>query len=219
MKSRLFFKLVLILALALAGCSAGETESAAPQTQPAADTATPPPPPEPAATSPATEPPPTPVRETTPTPAEFTLNSGAFKADQQIPARYACDGEDVSPPLVWKGAPAGTKSFALILDDPDAPGGVFTHWTLFNLPSSVSELAEGAASEATLEAQQGQTSWGKAGYGGPCPPSGVHHYIFTLYAVDSLLDLPAGASKKQLLSALEGHILAQTELTGLYGKP
>jgi len=217
MKSRLFFKLVLILALALAGCSTGETDSAAPQTQPAADTAKSPT--VLAATSPTAETLPTPVKETTPTPAEFTLGSSAFEADQQIPARYACDGEDVSPPLVWKGAPAVTKSFALILDDPDAPGGVFTHWTLYNLPSSVSELVEGAASEAALETQQGKTSWGKAGYGGPCPPSGVHHYIFTLYAVDSLLDLPAGASKKQLLSALEGHILAQTELTGLYGKP
>lgn len=218
MKSGLFFKLVLILALALAGCSGGDAESAAPQTQAATDTAAPPPP-EPTAPSPATETLPPAVEETVPAPVEFALASSAFEAGQQIPARYTCDGEDISPPLAWSGAPAGTESFALILDDPDAPIGTFTHWVLFDLPADVNELAEGASSEAALGPHQGKTSWGKAGYGGPCPPSGVHHYIFTLYAVDSLLDLPAGASKKELLSALEGQILAQVELAGLYGNP
>lgn len=210
MKPRKFFKLVLILPLALTGCSGGKTRSAATPTQPVQETAAPPS--LPAATT-------LPVAEDgAPAPAGFTLTSSVFQPDGQIPVRYTCDGEDLSPPLAWQGAPASTQSFALILDDPDAPGGTFTHWVLFDLPSGTTELAEDASSDAALAAHQGKTSWRKAGYGGPCPPSGTHHYVFTLYALDSPLKLSAGASKKELLSALEGHVLAQTKLTGLYSR-
>lgn len=147
------------------------------------------------------------------------LSSAAFEAGGEIPAKYTCKGENTSPPLSWSQAPAGASSFALIMDDPDAPRGVFTHWVLFNLPPDTRELAEGVPREGELAsgALQGNNGTGRTGYLGPCPPSGpAHHYRFTLYALDKTLDLAAGASKEQVLNAMQGHILAQGELVGTY---
>ena len=149
----------------------------------------------------------------------LTVSSSAFQEGAKIPARYTCEGQDISPPLTWSKPPAGTKSLALIVDDPDAPGGVFTHWVLFNLPPQTTELAEAIPTQAELPngARQGKTDFGRVGYGGPCPPPGrPHHYQFTVYALDQTLDLKAGASKRELIRAMEGHILAQDRLTGLY---
>lgn len=148
----------------------------------------------------------------------LVLKSSAFAHQGAIPSKYTCDGEDISPPLEWSGAPADTKSFALIVDDPDAPIGTFNHWILFNIPAGVNQLAEGISRQDTLAdgSRQGKTSWRKVGYGGPCPPSGTHRYFFTLYALDIMLDLPAGASKEQVLQAMSGHILAKGELMGTY---
>ena len=149
----------------------------------------------------------------------LTVSSSAFKEGDRIPAKYTCQGQDVSPPLAWGEPPAGTQSVALIVDDPDAPGGVFTHWVLFNIPPDSRELPEAVPTQAELAsgALQGKTDFGRIGYGGPCPPPGrPHRYQFTLYALDQPLGLEGGASKKQLLSAMEGHILAQGQLTGTY---
>jgi hypothetical protein len=149
----------------------------------------------------------------------LTVSSSAFKEGDRIPAKYTCQGQDVSPPLAWGEPPAGTQSVALIVDDPDAPGGVFTHWVLFNIPPDSRELPEAVPIQAELArgALQGKTDFGRIGYGGPCPPPGrPHRYQFTLYALDQPLGLEGGASKKQLLSAMEGHILAQGQLTGTY---
>lgn len=149
----------------------------------------------------------------------LTVSSSAFQEGDKIPAKYTCEGQDVSPPLAWSEPPAGTRSLALIVDDPDAPGGVFTHWLLFNIPPDSRELPEAVPTQAELAsgALQGQTDFGRTGYGGPCPPPGrPHRYQFTLYALDQPLDLEGGASKKQLLSAMEGHILTQGQLTGTY---
>ena len=149
----------------------------------------------------------------------LTVSSSAFKEGDRIPAKYTCQGQDVSPPLAWGEPPAGTQSVALIVDDPDAPGGVFTHWVLFNIPPDSRNLPEAVPTQAELAsgALQGKTDFGRIGYGGPCPPPGrPHRYQFTLYALDQPLGLEGGASKKQLLSAMEGHILAQGQLTGTY---
>ncbi len=149
----------------------------------------------------------------------LTVSSSAFQEGDKIPAKYTCEGQDVSPSLAWSEPPAGTRSLALIVDDPDAPGGVFTHWLLFNIPPDSRELPEAVPTQAELAsgALQGKTDFGRTGYGGPCPPPGrPHRYQFTLYALDQPLDLEGGASKKQLLSAMEGHILAQGQLTGTY---
>lgn len=146
----------------------------------------------------------------------FELTSPAFAAGQPIPTRYTCDGKDVSPPLRWSDPPPGTQSLALIMDDPDAPVGVWDHWLLFNLPPSIRDLPEKAAPPAG--ALDGKNSWGRTGYGGPCPPGGTHRYFFKLYALDTLLNLKAGAGKSELLKAMEGHILAQAELMGTYAR-
>lgn len=149
----------------------------------------------------------------------LTVSSSAFKEGDRIPAKYTCQGQDVSPPLAWSEPPAGTQSVALIVDDPDAPGGVFTHWVLFNIPPDSRELPEAVPTQAELAsgAKQGKNDFGRTSYGGPCPPPGrPHRYQFTLYALDQPLGLEGGASKKQLLSAMEGHILAQGQLTGTY---
>lgn len=149
----------------------------------------------------------------------ISLSSSAFKEGDRIPVKYTCVGQDVSPPLEWGQPPPETQTFALIVDDPDAPGGVFTHWVIFNISSDSRKLPEAIPAQAQLPdgALQGKNDFGRTGYGGPCPPPGrPHRYQFTLYALDQRLDLKAGISKKQLLSAMEGHILAQGQLTGTY---
>ena len=149
----------------------------------------------------------------------FSITSTAFADGAEIPVKYSCDGENVSPPLDWSEVPTGTASFALILDDPDAPVGVFTHWVIFNLPPDTRGLPEAAVKDSQVAsgALQGKSGSGKIGYFGPCPPRGTpHHYRFTLYALDKSLDLAAGATKDQVLQAMEGHILAQSQLTGIY---
>lgn len=146
----------------------------------------------------------------------LTLTSPVFAQGQPIPAKYTCDDQDISPPLHWGDAPAGTQSFALIMDDPDAPVGTWVHWVLFNLPAGLRDLPEKVAPpQGSLE---GKNGWGRAGYGGPCPPRGSHHYFFKLYALDTKLSLARGAGKAQLLTAMEGHILAQAELVGTYSR-
>ena len=149
----------------------------------------------------------------------LSLSSTAFKEGDRIPVKYTCDGEDISPPLVWGEPPHKIQTFALIVDDPDAPGGVFTHWVLFNVPGNVRQLGEGVPAQEQLQngTLQGKNDFGKVGYGGPCPPRGpAHRYRFTVYALDKPLDLKPSASKKQLLDAMKGHILAQGQLLGTY---
>jgi len=143
----------------------------------------------------------------------LALSSSAFGEGERIPERYTCDGEDVSPPLAWERAPADTVTYALIMDDPDAPAGTWVHWVLFNLPRDHDRLAEDVSAEVGTG---GKNSWGRTGYGGPCPPSGQHRYIFKLYALDTELALEAGADKEALLAAMEGHVLASDQLTGVY---
>ncbi len=152
-------------------------------------------------------------------PLSISLRSDAFDDGGAIPKRFTCDGDDVSPPLAWSEPPPRTKSLALIVDDPDAPAGTFTHWVLFNLPANRLSLEAGFASNQSAgPAKQGTNDFGKAGYGGPCPPSGTHHYIFHLYALDALLNLDTGAGRGAVLSALKGHILAEGRLTGTYAR-
>ncbi len=152
----------------------------------------------------------------------MTLTSAAFANNDTIPSQYTCDGKDISPPLAWSGAPAGTKSFALIHDDPDAPPGTWVHWIIFNIPSDSTSLPENLPKTAGLPsgARQGQVwgvdSFSRVGYWGPCPPSGTNRYFFKLYALDLLLDLPAKSTKPQLEAAMKGHILAESQLIGLY---
>ena len=137
----------------------------------------------------------------------------------EIPRKFTCDDADTSPALTWGTPPAGTQSLALIVTDPDAPRGSFTHWILYDVPPSTRELQEGVAKQAELPdgSRQGRNDFGNTGYGGPCPPGGSpHRYIFSLYALDSKLNLPPGASRKQVEGAMKGHVLAQGELTGKY---
>jgi Raf kinase inhibitor-like YbhB/YbcL family protein len=151
----------------------------------------------------------------------FQLTSTAIKEGQPIPELYTGDGQDVSPPLAWSGAPPGTKTYTMICDDPDAPRGTFTHWVAFNLPSAQQVLSEGTPTHVTLPdgGGQGTNDFGRTGYGGPAPPPGKpHRYFFRLYAVDDVLPLKAGATKPQVLSALKGHILGEALLMGTYGR-
>jgi Raf kinase inhibitor-like YbhB/YbcL family protein len=149
---------------------------------------------------------------------EIKITSSAFADGGMIPAKYTCDGADISPPLQWDAVPEGTKTIALINDDPDAPMGTWVHWVLYNLPANVKELAENVPPDKTLPngAKQGITDFRKIGYGGPCPPGGTHRYFFKLYALDTEIDLDAGADKEQLLKAMEGHILGKGQLIGKY---
>ncbi|MFC1938918.1 YbhB/YbcL family Raf kinase inhibitor-like protein [Chloroflexota bacterium] len=149
----------------------------------------------------------------------LSVSSSVFREGEVIPAQYTCQGQDVSPPLTWSQPPAGAQSLALIVDDPDTPAGVFTHWVIFSIPADSGGLPEAVPAQTELPsgALQGKNDFGRTGYAGPCPPSGrPHRYQFTVYALDSHLDLKAGASKEQLLSAMQGHILAQDRLTGRY---
>ncbi len=148
----------------------------------------------------------------------LSLSSPVFEAGGMIPSTYTCDGADISPPLQWQNVPAEAKSLALICDDPDAPVGTWVHWVLYELPGSETGLPEAVPPQEQLAngAKQGLNDFRKIGYGGPCPPSGVHRYFFKLYALDDFLHLPPGVTKSQLLKAMEGHILVQTQLVGKY---
>lgn len=151
----------------------------------------------------------------------FELRSSAFAPSGMIPKKYTCDGPDLSPALDWTDVPEGGKSLALICDDPDAPVGTWVHWVLFDLPPSINGLPEGIPPTETIEqgGSQGMNDFRKIGYAGPCPPPGKpHRYFFRLYALDEKINLPSGASKKDLMRAMEGHILGQTDLIGKYGR-
>lgn len=137
-----------------------------------------------------------------------------------IPKKFTCDGQDVSPALAWNDPPTGTETFALIVDDPDAPGGTWVHWVIFDLPGDARELREGMPKDRELPtgARQGRNDFGKIGYNGPCPPKGtVHRYFFKLYALNSKMNLKPGVSKGELERAMKGHTLAQAELIGKFG--
>jgi hypothetical protein len=153
-------------------------------------------------------------------PMTFQLTSTAFAEGIMIPSVYTCTGRNASPPLAWSEAPAGVKSFALIVDDPDASGGTWTHWVLYALPATAAGLPEDVPPGAAGPdgSRQGKNSWGNLGYGGPCPPSGTHRYFFRLYALDNLPDLAAGANAGQLDQAMQGHVLGYGELMGTYRK-
>ncbi len=149
------------------------------------------------------------------------VSSTAFSPGETIPKKFTCDGPDVSPQLKWNDPPANTQSIALIMDDPDAPGGTWVHWALYDLAANTRELPEGVAKQEQLSsgARQGRNDFGKIGYGGPCPPPGKpHRYFFKLYALDAKLGLKAGATKADVERAMKGHILAQAELIGKYGR-
>ncbi|MGC8602525.1 MAG: YbhB/YbcL family Raf kinase inhibitor-like protein [Desulfomonilaceae bacterium] len=146
------------------------------------------------------------------------VTSTAFQDGAMIPKVYTCDGQNISPPLSWSGVPTQTKSIALIMDDPDAPRGTWVHWVLFNIPPDTKDLPEKTPLGPSLAngARQGMNSWPKLGYGGPCPPSGIHRYYFKIYALDLVLPQQTGMTKAQLIKAMEGHILAQGQLMGKY---
>ena len=157
------------------------------------------------------------------------LSSPAFTEGGTIPKAFTCNGADKSPPLQWSGIPKAARSLVLICDDPDAPAGTWSHWVVFNLPPDVTSLEEGIAAELTAAPEprpavkqalrttmQGKNDFGKIGYGGPCPPSGTHRYVFRLYALDRGLDVPAGANRALVLKAIEGHVLAEGKLTAKY---
>jgi Raf kinase inhibitor-like YbhB/YbcL family protein len=152
------------------------------------------------------------------------LTSPAFADHAAIPSQYTCEGADISPPLAWSQAPAGTKSLALIIDDPDAPDPrapkmTWVHWVIVNLPAAARGLPEGAAERGMPPgAVQGLNDWKRAGYGGPCPPIGSHRYFHKLYALDTVLTGLERPTKAQLLSAMQGHVLAEAELIGTYQK-
>jgi len=149
------------------------------------------------------------------------MSSSAFEDGERMPVKYTGDGADVSPPLKWKNAPDNTKAFVLICDDPDAPVGNWIHWVLYDVPAETSELPEGIPATGTVleSAKQGNNDFRKLGYGGPAPPPGKpHRYIFTLYAIDRPTGLPAGAGKGEVLKAIEGHVTAKAQLTGVYSR-
>lgn len=150
---------------------------------------------------------------------KIQIASSGFADGRPIPDQYTCAGPNLSPPLTWTNVPVDVKSFALIADDPDAPGGTWVHWVIYNLPPTATALAENVPPLPQLPdgARQGFNDFGQTGYSGPCPPSGKpHRYVFKIYALDRTLDLSAGATKRQLLRAMDGHILAAGQLTGTY---
>ncbi|MCP6760961.1 MAG: YbhB/YbcL family Raf kinase inhibitor-like protein [Fischerella sp. CENA71] len=148
------------------------------------------------------------------------LHSPAFFTGNTIPFQYTCDGDNLSPPLSWDSPPNATVSYALIVEDPDAPKETFTHWVVYNIPASIEYLSEGVVNHSTLPdgGMQGKNDFGQLGFGGPCPPSGTHRYFFKLYALDQTLDLSPGASKVDVLAAIEGHVLEAAELMGRYAR-
>ena len=151
----------------------------------------------------------------------FALTTTAFSVGGDIPKKYTCDGADLSPTLSWTDMPAGTQSLALIADDPDAPAGTWTHWVIWNIPAKLTGLAENVLKTEALAdgTRQGRNDFRRIGYGGPCPPAGKpHRYFFKLYALDGKLDLRAGANRGELERAMSGHVLAQAEVMGKYGR-
>ncbi|MBZ5698343.1 MAG: YbhB/YbcL family Raf kinase inhibitor-like protein [Acidobacteriia bacterium] len=149
----------------------------------------------------------------------FRLTTTAFQNGGLIPKKFTCDGPDISPALAWTEPPAGTKNLAVIVDDPDAPAGTWVHWVLYDLPGDARELGEGVGKDRQVPdgARQGRNDFGKIGYNGPCPPKGrPHRYFFKFYALDRKTNLKAGANKAELERAMNGHILAETELVGRF---
>jgi len=146
---------------------------------------------------------------------EFSITSSAFADNGSIPPEYTADGRNVNPPLTISGIPDGTLSLALIMDDPDAPRGTWDHWIVWNIPPATSEIAAGSVPPGAV---QGANGWGRSDYGGPSPPSGTHRYFFKLYALDTILELEPGANKAAVERAMEGHIVSQTRLVGLYSR-
>jgi Raf kinase inhibitor-like YbhB/YbcL family protein len=145
---------------------------------------------------------------------KMKITSSAFQQGGNIPSKFTCDGGDTSPPLQMQDIPAAAKSLVLIVDDPDAPSGLFTHWIGWNILPQTTSIAEGSAPKAV----PGTNDFGKSGYGGPCPPSGTHRYYFKIFALDKELDLPAGSKRAQLDAAMKGHVIAQGELMGRYAR-
>jgi hypothetical protein len=143
----------------------------------------------------------------------MTISSSVFDNNSPIPLKYGRKFDDVNPPLDFSGIPQGAAELALVVDDPDAPSGTFTHWVVYNIPADTSQIAEG---EVPAGAMQGKTDYGQAGYGGPMPPSGTHRYFFKLFALGSKLNLQAKATSQELASAMDGHVLAKAELVGTY---
>lgn len=146
----------------------------------------------------------------------LSIESPAFSANTMIPKDYTCEGSDLSPPLIWTNSFDNTKSYVLIMDDPDAPNGTWDHWVLLNIPATVTQLSAGE--QIPSGTISGKNSWGTSGYRGPCPPSGIHHYHFKLYALDSLINIDGVPNKNEVIAAMEGHIIANVELIGLYQK-
>lgn len=160
-------------------------------------------------------------------PVTIQLSSPAFAEGAMIPRPFTCDGENVSPPLAWSEVPETTRSLAILCEDPDAPRGIWTHWVLFNLSAAVAELPARVPAKETVPvlgqiaeetARQGTNDFGKLGYGGPCPPSGTHRYVFRLFALDTTLDLKPGATRRQVLEAMKGHVVAEGRLIGRYAR-
>jgi len=146
--------------------------------------------------------------------AKMKITNSAFQEGGNIPSKFTCDGAGASPPLQISDVPSGAKSLVLIVDDPDAPGGLFTHWIVWNISPQTRTIAEGGPPKAV----QGTNDFGRSGYGGPCPPSGTHRYYFKIFALDRELDLPFGAKRGQLDAAIKGHVIAQGELMGRYSR-
>jgi Raf kinase inhibitor-like YbhB/YbcL family protein len=147
--------------------------------------------------------------------AGMKIVSSTFDNNQNIPSKYTCDGENINPPLTFSAIPNNAKSLVLIVDDPDAPGGVWTHWILFNIPPATQNITENSVPP---EASQGMTSLGSNNYGGPCPPSGAHHYFFKLFALDTKLNLTDKTDSKNIQETMKGHIIEQTQLVGVYSR-
>ncbi len=148
------------------------------------------------------------------------IRSSAFFIGSTIPFKYTCDGDNISPPVHWESPPEGTNSFALILDDPDAPNQTFTHWVVYNLPAGVRELPEAVPKHPRIAkgGMQGKNSAGEIGFTGPCPPNGTHRYYFKVFALDQPINLPPGASKEEVIKAMDGHVLDAAEVMGRYAR-
>jgi Raf kinase inhibitor-like YbhB/YbcL family protein len=145
----------------------------------------------------------------------MTIASPAFENNSLIPSKYTCDGENMNPPLMFSNIPPKAKSIALVVTDPDAPGGTFTHWIIYNIPATTTKIDENSVPE---DSQEAQNSFGKKEYGGPCPPSGTHHYVFTLYALDSMISIPDSADVTDIEKVIQSNSMEQATLTGLYAK-